>query len=91
MKRDDKTECLVFWYDMPRITGQNKPIKLHNQYFGRLIVWVAEGSEQLLTVLTTYDMVFVWTQTRLEGSTSDFYCLSSDLRWESGKWARDAL
>lgn len=43
------------------LRGQNKPIKLHNQYFGRLIVWVAEGSEQLLTVLTTYDMVFVWT------------------------------
>lgn len=62
------------------LRGQNKPIKLHNQYFGRLIVWVAEGSEQLLTVLTTYDMAFVWTQTRLEGSTSDFYCLSSDLR-----------
>ena len=38
------------------LRGQNKPIKLHNQYFGRLIVWVAEGSEQLLTVLTTYDV-----------------------------------
>ena len=55
------------------LRGQNKPIKLHNQYFGRLIVWVAEGSEQLLTVLTTYDMVFVWTQTRLQASTTDFY------------------
>ena len=33
------------------LRGQNKPIKLHNQYFGRLIVWVAEGSEQLLTVI----------------------------------------
>lgn len=36
-------------------------------------MWVAEGSEQLLTVLTTYDMVFVWTQTRLRASTTDFY------------------
>lgn len=33
------------------LRGQNKPIKLHNQYFGRLIVWVAEGSKRLLTVI----------------------------------------
>lgn len=73
------------------LRGQNKPIKLQNQYFGRLIVWVAEGSEQLLTVLTTYDMVFVWTQTRLQASTTDFYRWRRALRQKSGKRARSAL
>lgn len=52
---------------------------------------MAEGSEQLLTVLTTYDMVFMWTQTRLGGSTSYFYCLSSDLTVRIWKMSQKCL
>lgn len=38
-----------------------------------LIVRTAEGRERPLKFFTAYDMVFMWSQTRLGASTAAFY------------------
>ena len=56
-----------------------------------MIARVAEGRDQLLTVLTTCDMVFTWLQTRLKSSTTAFYSQCIGIRQKSEKRARDSL
>lgn len=56
-----------------------------------MIVRAAEGRERPLKFFTAYDMVFMWSQTRLRASTAAFYCQRIGVRQKQEKRARDAL
>ena len=56
-----------------------------------LIARVAEGRERPLKFFTAYDMVFMWSQTRLGASTAAFCRQRIGIRRKREKRARDAL